>query len=306
MPSAGNRRTVKSAERVLDLLEVLGRRGGGMTFGMLQSAMQIPKSSLHALLEVATARGYVDFADGTRLYTLGIKAWESSQAYLQQHDLLREARTVMERIAAETRETVQIAKLDGIENIYLAKADSTYPLRLQSEIGTRLLAHATGLGKALLACLPMDEVQSRFAGIRLPRMTANTITDMDKLVEELTATRVRGFGIDNEEYTPGVFCVAVPVRDNNDDAAIAMSISVPVLRTTLGKLAQGLSLLATGSLEISRRAGSTRSDPLLAKLSSPKNAERALLELAASKRYPLSFTPARDEARSDRRATHPT
>jgi DNA-binding IclR family transcriptional regulator len=188
---------VKSAARVLDLLEVLGRHSEGMTFGMLQTAMNIPKSSLHGLLEVVTSRGYVDLAEGTRLYTLGIKIWESSQAYLHQHDIVREARAIMERIAAELNETVQLSKLDGIENVYLAKADSTHPLRLQSEVGTRLLAHGTGLGKALLAGLPPREVEQRFHGTALPRMTANTITEFGVLADELALTRARGFGIDN-------------------------------------------------------------------------------------------------------------
>jgi DNA-binding IclR family transcriptional regulator len=286
-------KTVKSAARVLDLLECLARTQEGMTFAMLQSAMDIPKSSLHALLDVVASRGYVDLAKKKRMYSLGIKTWECSQAYLRQHDIVREAQTVMERIAAATNETVQVAKLDGAENVYLAKADSTHPLRLQSEVGARLLAHATGLGKALLAFLPPEEVRQRFSGTRLPRMTANTITDLNHLADELSATRDRGFGIDNEEYTQGLFCVAVPILDSLGEPVIAMSISVPVLRANLAKLTQAVSLLAQGSLEVSARVGAREPDARLTELSVPKNAERSLVELAASRRYPLSFKLAR-------------
>ena len=290
MANQASEKTVKSAARVLDLLECLARHHEGMTFAMLQSAMNIPKSSLHALLEVVASRGYVDLAKNTRTYSLGIKTWEYSQGYLRQHDIVREAQLVMERIAAATNETVQVAKLDGVENVYLAKADSTHPLRLQSEVGARLLAHATGLGKALLAFLPPEEVRQRFSGTRLPRMTANTITDLKDLVDELSATRARGFGIDNEEYTQGLFCIAVPILDSINEPVLAMSISVPVLRANLTKLTQALSLLAKGCQEISARAGSRKADARLTELSEPKNAERSLLELAASGRYPLSFS----------------
>jgi DNA-binding IclR family transcriptional regulator len=302
---AGSERTVKSAARVLDLLEVLGRHSEGMTFGMLQTAINIPKSSLHALLEVVTERGYVDFAEGTRLYTLGIRTWENSQAYLHQHDIVREAHIIMERIAGTLNETVQLSKLDGIENVYLAKADSTHPLRLQSEVGARLLAHATGLGKALLAGLPPREIEHRFHGASLPRMTANTITEWHRLVDELALTRARGFGIDNEEYTPGLFCLAVTIRDNRNEPTIAVSVSVPVLRANLAKLTQALSLLAAGSLEVAARAGGIEADPLLAELSSPRNAEQALLELAASERYPLSFSLKREKGRGRQPVARP-
>jgi hypothetical protein len=93
-----------------------------------------------------------------------------------------------------------------------------------------------------------------------------------------------------------VFCLAVTVRDNRNEPTLAMSVSVPVLRATLDRLAQSLSLLAAGSIEIAARAGGTAPDPLLTELASPQKAEQALLALAASKRYPLSFSLAREKA----------
>lgn len=287
--NAAGERTVKSAERVLDLLEIIGRHAKGITFRALLEEMQIPKSSLHALLEVMRSREYIDRPPDARVYLLGIKTWESSQAYLRQHEVIREARRVMERISTATGETVQLARLDRTENVYLAKADGTHPLRLQSEVGGRLEAHATGLGKVLLAHLHDAELRLRYSGVALRRMTANTITDWSRLVNELALIRARGFGIDNEEYTPGLFCIAVPVRDNFDAASLAMSISIPAFRANLGTLSEALALLAGGSIEISTRAGATRGDESVAALSDRANAERALAALAASGRYPLSF-----------------
>ena len=99
----------------------------------------------------------------------------------------------MDEIAAALNETVQLARLDGTENVYLAKVDSTHPLRLQSEVGVRLSAHATGLGKALLACLPDEEVRRRFGTKPLARMTRNTITSIGALVKELARDQVLRF-----------------------------------------------------------------------------------------------------------------
>lgn len=273
--AAGER--VKSASRVLDLIEVVAAHEAGLSFPAMLQLTRIPKSSLHALLGVLTARGWLDHDPSSRLYTLGVKVWEHGQAYRKGRDLLREARPVMDAIAAATNETVQLARLDGTENVYLAKVDSTHPLRLQSEVGARLSAHATGLGKALLACLPDEAVRARFADRPLPRMTPNTIVTLDALIQELHRIRRWGFAVDDQEYTPGLFCVAAPIRDHRGEAAAAVSVSVPLLRLKLPMLATALARLASGSLEITRRLGGT-DDPALLRLADPAYALSALEE----------------------------
>ena len=273
---AGDR--VKSASRVLDLLEIVSAHEAGLSFTTLQQLTAFPKSSLHALLGVLTARGYLDLDETSRLYTLGVKVWQNGQSYLKSRDLVREARPVMDAIANAINETVQLARLDGSENVYLAKVDSTHPLRLQSEVGARLSAHATGLGKALLACLPDDEVRARFGDKPLPRMTPGTIVTMAELTQELHRIRHWGFAVDDQEYTPGLFCIAVPIRDHRGQAIAAISVSVPLLRLELRLLAPALARLAAGSLEITRRLGGRPDDPALARLTDPAFAGQALVE----------------------------
>ncbi len=275
-PGQGER--VKSAARVLDLVEAVAAHEAGLTFPALLQLSRIPKSSLHALLGVLTARGWLDLDEATRLYTLGVKVWENGQAYRKGRDLVREARPVMESIAGAINETVQLAQLDGTENVYLAKVDSTHPLRLQSEVGARLSAHATGLGKAMLACLGDDEVRRRLGRNALPRMTPHTIVTADALIEELQRVRFWGFAVDDQEYTPGLFCVAVPIRDQRGDAVAAVSVSVPLLRLEMKTLATALARLAAGSLEIARRLGGNGDDPALVRLAEPAFALQALVE----------------------------
>lgn len=274
--AAGER--VKSASRALDLIELVAAHEAGLSFPALLQRTRIPKSSLHALLGVLTTRGYLDLDGSSRLYTLGVKAWENGQSYRKGRDLVREARPVMEAIAAATNETVQLARLDGTENVYLAKVDSTHPLRLQSEVGARLSAHATGLGKALLACLPDEAVRARFGDRPLPRMTPHTIVSADALVEELHRVRFWGFAVDDQEYTPGLFCVAVPIRDRRGEAVAAVSVSVPLLRLEIRTLAAALARLVAGSLEIGRRLGGSGDDAALARLADPAFALQALQE----------------------------
>jgi DNA-binding IclR family transcriptional regulator len=277
---------VKSAGRVLDLIEILAEHPEGLSFTTLFQKSGFPKSSLHALLSVLSARRYVQFDEATRLYSLGIQVWQNGQSYLKSRDIVREARPVMNGIAAALNETVQLAYLDGTENVYLAKVDSTHPLRLQSEVGVRLSAHATGVGKALLAGLTDDEVRRRFGTKPLARMTENTITTVELLLKELARIRSSGFAIDNEEYTPGVFCLAVPVYDHTGHAVVAISTSVPVMRLSPEILTKGLSLLCKGSVEVTKRIGGQHADCRLDMLQQKSSANQALTSLGI-----LSWAP---------------
>ncbi|MEJ1159151.1 IclR family transcriptional regulator [Prosthecomicrobium sp. N25] len=244
---------MKSAGRVLDLVEILVASEQGLTFTDLLRRTGFPKSSLHALLDVLTQRSYAHFDQRTNRYSLGIQVWQNGQAYLRSRSIVREAGDAMGGIGRELNETVQLACLDGTENVYLAKVDSTHPLRLQSEVGARLAAHATGLGKALLSGLPDDEIRRRHAGRPLVRMTPNTITSLDALLAEAARIRATGFSVDDEEYTPGLVCVAVPVRDSTGAVVVALSVAVPIIRASTDVLGRALTLLARASVDVTRR-----------------------------------------------------
>jgi DNA-binding IclR family transcriptional regulator len=257
---------VKSAARVLDLIEGLAAAPDGASFSDLARQQHLPKSSLHGLLAVLTDRGYVTFDPQRRTYSLGIRVWEAGQAYLHHRDLVTEALPVMERVVAQINETVQLAALDGIENVYLAKVDCSHPIRLQSEVGKRLYAHATGLGKVLLAFLPEAELHARLDGVTLPAFTDNTVRELDDLLAVLKVVRDRGYAIDNQEYTPGLMCVAVPVFDLNDRVIAALSASIPLLRAGEEQVETALRAIAAASSDLSHRLGRAQPEPRLVAL----------------------------------------
>jgi len=257
---------VKSAGRVLDILVDLADAPDGMPFAELARRQQLPKSSLHGLLAVLTDRGFVELDPQRRTYSLGIRTWEIGQAYLRHRDLVREALPLMERVVAEINETVQLAALDGIENVYLAKVDCSHPIRLQSEVGKRLHAHATGLGKVLLAFLPEEKLQARFDGEPLLAFNANTIREFSTLLLVLDFVRERGFAVDDQEYTPGLRCVAVPVFDIDGSVLAALSASIPLMRAEEDRLVAALRAIAAASIDISFRLGQSEPDRRLTAL----------------------------------------
>jgi DNA-binding IclR family transcriptional regulator len=257
------RTQAKSAQRAFDILEVLAEECDGLLFTDLIKRLELPKSSLHELLDVLAGRGYVVQDVESRRYALGVRVWELGQAFIQHRQLIRVAQPVMERIGHAINETVQLSILDGVENVYLAKVDCTHPVRLQSEVGKRLPAHATGLGKVLLAYLPAEERERRLRGRSLVRFTPSTIAELAPLEAELTAVRDRGFALDDQEYTPGLRCVAVPIRNYGGEVTAAISVSIPLIRAEAAQLARALQHLAEAALDISVRLGGRGDDPLL-------------------------------------------
>lgn len=282
-------RSVKSAERVLDILEMAIHAVHGTSFTELSGGLNIPKSSLHALLDVMVRRQYLELSGETRRYTLGIRTLEAGEGYLRTHDVIDVARQAMVLLVAEVNETAQLARLSGRENVYLARVDSSHPLRLLSETGRRLQAHATGVGKALLAQLPAAEVAALYDGVQLPVYTATTLSNPDALAWELDRTRRRGFAIDNQEYTSGVFCLAVPVFGSAGQAEVSLSVSIPLSRATGAALTGILSRLASTSLDISRRIGCPADAPKLVALSDSDMAGAQIAALAAAPHYGLSL-----------------
>ena len=246
---------VKSAERALTILECLTADPRPRTFSELVEQLGFPRSSMHALMKTLLAAGWVSFDDETRRYALGVRAWEAGNAYVRAVDLADRARRFMTRVRDELGETVQLAILDGRFNVYVAKMDGPNPLRLASQVGRRLEAHATGVGKVLLAGLDDDELTRRLGEGPLERFTPNTITSPARLRRELVAIREQGFGVDDEEYTIGVHCVAVPIYDHTDSVTAGMSVSVPSVRFSDTVARRALDVLLEESAALSAALG---------------------------------------------------
>lgn len=231
-PSAGSARAssiVKSADRALAILEYLAEVSSA-SFSSVARDLALPLSSTHQLLATMSRRGFVEYVDAHKSYRLGATVWTLARGYRGAGQIAELASPLMDALVTATGETVQLAVLEGRYNVYLAVAESPHPMRLASSVGARLPAHATGLGKTLLAGLGDDEVIRRLGEGPLERFTEATITDTVTLLKELRRVRERGFGEDNGEYAVGCRCIAVPVRDGGGTVVAAMSVTVPTPR----------------------------------------------------------------------------
>lgn len=221
---------VKSAERALSLLDFVAEQGQVRFQDVV--AFGIPKSSAHALLGTLVRQGWLEFSQSDRKYQLGLHAWEIGNAYDGHHGLIEAAGPIMDDLVAQTSETTQLARLEGIENVYIAIRTSPHPMRMASSVGMRLHSHATGIGKALLSTLPPQEARQRLSSVALPQLTENTVTDVDQLMKKIERVHDLGFAIDDEEFITGCRCVAVPLTTMDETSiASAISVTMPKIRT---------------------------------------------------------------------------
>jgi len=145
--------------------------------------------------------------------------------------------------------------LDRGEVVYIEKRECRQSIQIVSQIGMRLPAHCTGVGKVLLAYLPDAEVRQIIKKKGMTRFTKNTITDPRSLETELDRIRERGYAIDNEEIMDGLFCMAAPIRDYSGKVIAAVSVSGPTSRIKMEKLPKALELVVQTSGEISSALG---------------------------------------------------
>lgn len=219
---------VKSADRTVELLELLSRTSEPLTLSEIQRELSYPKSSLFVLLRTLVARGWVETDRRGTGYSIGVRALLVGTSYLDRDPVIRAATRVLEELRSEVNETVHLARLDGPDVVYLASRESAHQLRLTSRVGRRLPAHATSLGKALLAERREEEVDAILPAA-LEALTPKTLTERKALLADLAETRERGYAIERGENTAGLGCFAVAL-DYKHPAQEAISCSVPFAR----------------------------------------------------------------------------
>jgi DNA-binding IclR family transcriptional regulator len=212
---------VQSVERAFALLLAFTDDGPSVrSLGELAESSGLAKPTVHRIASTLVAQGALERADSG--YRLGLRLFELGGRVQVRRDLREAALPFMEDLYEATHHTVHLAILETSDVVYLERIRGHQPIRLPSEVGARLPAHCTGVGKALLAHSPgaLDGRRS------LPAQTRRSITALDVLERDLERIRATGVAIDHEEARLGVRCVAAPIFVGSA-AVAALSVSGP-------------------------------------------------------------------------------
>src|SRR5216683_5344382 len=200
------RRPHQALCRGLLLLSIIAespRRGMGLS--ELAEHAGFDKATTHRLARVLVRHGYFVQDHETRRYRLGVRVLDLGFAYLAGIDLRERALPYMQELAREFGGSVSLAQLDGTDIVYLERIPaSQWMVSLEMRVGSRVPAHVTSMGKALLACLTDAQVRALLQGRKLQPLTARSITTTRQLLGELADIRARGFAINDEETVIGL------------------------------------------------------------------------------------------------------
>lgn len=243
-------------ERGLKLLLVLARAREPMSLSELSAAVGVSRSTVYSLLSTLQEYGFVEKEPRFKQYRLGLTTFELGSAYLGGVDLVRAFDEVAKGLAQLCEETVKLAVLDGRDVVYLGRQQgSHHSVQLVARVGSRMPAHATAVGKLLLAEMDEAELDRLYEGYTLEPLAPNTITDMAALKARLQTIRREGVAYDEAESSPGVHCVAAPIYNHSDRAVAAMSIGIPNDRFSEERMAQLTRLVREHAELLSRTLG---------------------------------------------------
>ncbi len=245
---------INSVLKAIRVLRVFSAAEPTLTLAEISNRLEMPKSTTHNLLNTLLSEGFIEKVDKDA-YALGTAIIPLTQNVRVNVELRDRAAPLLRQLADECRESVYLTVHDNDRALYIYAVESSKRLLARTAVGDRAPLHCTSVGKAILAHLPKKEIASLLSRIPLVASTANTITDIDSLQEELARTRERGYAIDREEHERSTFCLGAPIFDERANVIGACSISgadPAIVGERIGELSACVMETAE---EISRRMG---------------------------------------------------
>ena len=247
---------VKSAARTIDIIEyVIKKSPKPPTFSSIQENTGIPKSSLSYLLQELINKEYLQYDSDSRTYFPGLALIQLGAICINNTNISREIWTGAQKLSEELGDTTHAGTLDGRHVVYIAKCQGIKDCSAITTIGHRIPAHATAIGKVLLAALEPEEVYLRFQEVKLEQFTPNTIQSFERLLAEIEDVAQKGFAIDNQEIIPGGICVAAPILDKSHKTIAALSVTMPAIRVSDAFLPEVIAKVRESAHHVSLRLG---------------------------------------------------
>jgi DNA-binding IclR family transcriptional regulator len=241
--------TLRTADRALQVLQQFRTPADALTVTEIAGRLGIHRSSASRLVSTLGARGFLERTTVGDLVRLGPEVARLGRVTLASRELATLAQPLMERLAADTGETVTLAVPAGDEALTVAQADGSYFVSSGRWVGLRTPLHCTADGKVLLACGAVTPIRNG-----LVRCTDRTIVNPDALARELDEVRTRGFAVSDGEFEQGLVGLAAPVWQDGSCIA-ALCVSGPQYRLHRAA-AGGLAALCTAcTAELERSLG---------------------------------------------------
>lgn len=235
-----NQYTVETLLRGLDILVLFTRETPSLTLTEIANKTGLNKATVFRFVSTLEQAGYLVRDAETKRYAPGPKVLQLGFAAISSLELRQVARPFLEVLSQRVGETVSLSILDGMEVIYVDRVRNRQIVGVVLGLGSRLPAHCTSMGKAMLANLDPNELKVRLKQIDLKPCTPKTLVDNSALKSELEKIRRQGYAINDEELEIGLRAVAAPIWDSSNHICGATNVTGSAAMISRARLIQDL------------------------------------------------------------------
>jgi len=240
---------IESLDRGLRVLEVFGGSQQPMTLSDLAKAADLPRATARRILFTLERAGFV--ATDGKLFRLMPRVLVLASAYLASNHVVSVLQPALDRLSGEAQEISSMAILDGNDVVFIARASPTRIFSSGIDIGYRLPAFCTSVGRVLLSGLPDDELAAALDKMDLAPLTPFTVTDKKLLLKAIDADRAQGYSLVDREAEPGFRSISVPIRRYDGVLVAAINMGAHVDRISTAEMTERfLPLLREGADQV--------------------------------------------------------
>jgi IclR family transcriptional regulator, KDG regulon repressor len=246
---------VQSIARAFAIAEEIARNREGIGLAELSKRVGLHNSTTFHLVKTMVQLGYVSQLADSRKYRIGRRMFTLAAGALDEIELVSVATPILEKLTRETGEYSHFAIRSGEQIVVVAKTAGTGIFQMVDRTGAVRPAHATALGKVLLAALSPAQLARYLETCELRPFTAKTIVERETLLREIDEVRRKGLAFDDGEFDSEARCVAVPVRDFTGRVAGAIGMSGPMWRLSLQALQNKSRYVREAAVDLSAELG---------------------------------------------------
>jgi IclR family pca regulon transcriptional regulator len=225
---------VRSVERAFSIVRAFGRESPSLTLSQVAQRTGLTRASARRFLMTLEALGYIGSED--RQFFLRPRILDLGFAYLSSVPVFDIVETHMEAVVQQVQESSSASVLDGTDVIYILRVPTKRIMSVQIEVGTRLPAYATSMGRVLLSALAPERLENYLQEVKMEQLTPMTVANDQGLRLALAQVREQGWCLLDQELEVGVRSVAVPLHDPAGQVFAAMTISTNATRVPAERL----------------------------------------------------------------------
>lgn len=245
---------VQSIDRAVAILECFTENKRELKLSDIAQKLDLKKSTVHGLLNTLKYHGFIEQDEITQKYRLGTRFIVYGDLVVNSMDIINISYPIIEKVCEKIEETVHIAMLDKADVVFIEKKECNRSVKTSTKIGARIPAYSTADGKIILCYLEKDKLKELLPR-NLKKLTPNTITDKNQLLEILSEIKNNGYAVDYEETVQGLVCIAAPIFDYTGSVRYSLSVTCPTVRMNENKIKEYIDIIKKDANEISCRIG---------------------------------------------------